>query len=88
MKIFTALLLYILIFGCTPKHQNSVEVNVPGLQNPVEIIRDEFGVNHIYAKSEHDLFFAQGYCAAKDRIFQFELWRRQASGTVAEILGE
>jgi penicillin amidase len=44
-------------------------------------------VNHIYAKNEHDLFFAQGYCAAKDRLFQFEMWRRQATGTVAEMLG-
>jgi penicillin amidase len=63
------------------------ELRVPGLQEPVEVIRDTYGVNHIYAKNEHDLFFAQGYCAAKDRLFQFEIWRRQATGTVAEILG-
>ena len=62
-------------------------LNVPGLKEPVEIIRDNYGVNHIYAKNEHDLFFAQGYCAAKDRLFQFEVWRRQATGTVAELLG-
>ena len=59
-----------------------------GLQQPVEVLRDRWGVNHIYAKSEHDLFFAQGYLAAKDRTFQFELWRRQATGTLAELLGE
>ncbi len=59
-----------------------------GLQEPVEIIRDEWGINHIYAKNQTDLFFAQGYAAAKDRLFQFEMWRRQATGTVAEILGE
>ena len=52
-----------------------------GLQQPVEVLRDRWGVNHIYAKNEHDLFFAQGYLAAKDRTFQFELWRRQATGT-------
>lgn len=62
-------------------------LNVPGLKEPVEVIRDEYGVNHIYAKNEHDLFLAQGYCAAKDRLFQFEMWRRQATGTVAELLG-
>lgn len=62
-------------------------LNVPGLQESVEVIRDNYGVNHIYAKNEHDLFFAQGYCAAKDRLFQFEVWRRQATGTVAELLG-
>ena len=67
--------------------QTKNELSVPGLQQPVEIIRDEFGVNHIYAKNEHDLFFAQGYCAAKDRLFQFEMWRRQATGTMAELLG-
>jgi penicillin amidase len=58
------------------------------LQQPVEILRDSAGVNHIYAQNEHDLFFAQGYAAAKDRLFQFEIWRRQATGTVAELLGE
>ena len=51
-------------------------------------MRDKWGINHIYAQNEHDLFFAQGYAAAKDRLFQFEIWRRQATGTVAEILGE
>jgi penicillin amidase len=58
-----------------------------GLSQPVEIIRDRWGINHIYAQNEADLFFAQGYAAAKDRLFQFEMWRRQATGTVAEILG-
>lgn len=65
----------------------SQSLKISGLQQPVEVIRDRYGVNHIYAQNEHDLFFAQGYCAAKDRLFQFELWRRQATGTVAEILG-
>nr|WP_240163957.1 penicillin acylase family protein [Spirosoma taeanense] len=59
----------------------------PGLQQPVEVICDPWGVNHIYAKNEHDLFFAQGYMAARDRLFQLEIWRRQATGTVAELLG-
>ena len=60
---------------------------VDGLREPVDLLRDRWGVNHIYAKNEDDLFFAQGYTAARDRLFQFELWRRQATGTVAEILG-
>src|SRR5215207_11718932 len=58
-----------------------------GVTQPVEIVRDRWGVNHIYAQNEADLFFAQGYAAARDRLFQFEMWRRQATGTVAEILG-
>ena len=57
------------------------------MSQPVEVIRDRWGINHIYAQNEADLFFAQGYLAAKDRLFQFEIWRRQATGTVAEILG-
>lgn len=63
------------------------EKTIAGLTAPVEILRDPWGINHIYAENQADLFFAQGYAAAKDRLFQFEIWRRQASGTVAEILG-
>ncbi len=62
-------------------------LRVGGLQAAVEIRRDRWGINHIYAANEHDLFFAQGYAAARDRLFQFEIWRRQATGTVAEVLG-
>ena len=62
-------------------------LTLPGLQAPVEIIRDRWGINHIYAENEYDLFFAQGYAAARDRLFQFEVWRAQATGTVAEMLG-
>jgi penicillin amidase len=77
-----------LLLGCLGCFsQNNQTIQLPGLIQPVEVIRDENGVNHIYAQNEHDLFFAQGYCAAKDRLFQFEMWRRQATGTVAEILG-
>ena len=60
----------------------------PQLQHPVEIITDKWGVPHIYAKSTHDLFFAQGYQAASDRLFQFEIFRRKATGTMAEVLGK
>ena len=67
--------------------QTKTDLTIIGLQQQVEVIRDSYGVNHIYAQNEHDLFFAQGYCAAKDRLFQFEMWRRQAMGTVSEILG-
>lgn len=61
---------------------------VPGLTQPVEILKDRWGISHIYASNEADLFFAQGYNVAHDRLFQLELWRRQATGTVSEILGK
>ena len=62
-------------------------LSAPGLSQPVEILKDRWGISHIYAQNEQDLFFAQGYNAARDRLFQLEVWRRQATGTLAEILG-
>lgn len=86
MKVLPlALVCIIALSACQTDKENSLTVT--GLQEAVEVIRDTAGINHIYAANEHDLFFAQGYCAAKDRLFQFEVWRRQATGTVAEILG-
>ena len=67
--------------------QENVSLQVKGLHSKVEVLRDQWGMNHIYAQNTHDLFFAQGYCAARDRLFQFEVWRRQATGTAAEIFG-
>ncbi|MFB0564264.1 MAG: penicillin acylase family protein, partial [Candidatus Aminicenantaceae bacterium] len=60
---------------------------VKGLIQSVEIIKDPWGISHIYARNQKDLFFAQGLNVARDRLFQLEIWRRQASGTLAEILG-
>lgn len=82
------LVLVVLICSCKKELPSAEEVSTKGLESTVEIIRDQWGINHIYAHNQHDLFFAQGYAAAKDRLFQFEIWRRQATGTVAEILGE
>jgi penicillin amidase len=62
-------------------------ISVAGLQKPVEILRDRWGVPHIYAKTADDLFFAQGYITAKDRLFQIDLWRRIGTGKLAEALG-
>jgi penicillin G amidase len=73
--------------GAAPAGPAARALVVAGLHEPVDLLRDRWGLNHIYAKNEDDLFFAQGYTAARDRLFQFELWRRQATGTVAEILG-
>lgn len=83
-----ALLLAASAFGSLPAGaQEETRLDVSGLQRPVEIRVDRWGIAHIYAETEHDLFFAQGWNAARDRLFQLELWRRQATGTLAEILG-
>jgi len=60
---------------------------VPGLHHSVRVQRDRWGVAHIYARDQHDLFFAQGFVTAQDRLFQIELWKRAGQGRLAEILG-
>ncbi|MGQ0764234.1 MAG: penicillin acylase family protein [Gemmatimonadota bacterium] len=62
-------------------------LRLSGLTHPVEVRRDRWGVPHIYAASQSDLFFAQGFVAARDRIFQMEMWRRLGEGRLAEVLG-
>jgi len=62
-------------------------LQVPGLQRPVRVQRDHWGVAHIYAENQHDLFFAQGFVVSQDRLFQMELWKRSGQGRLAEVLG-
>ena len=63
-------------------------LNIEGLRDEVTVIRDEWGVPHIYATYEEDMFFAQGYCQAQDRLFQMDMLRRQVRGKLSEILGD
>jgi len=65
----------------------SVRLQVKGLEHPVDVLRDRWGVAHIYAQNQHDLFFGQGVVAAQDRLFQMELWKRAGQGRLAEVLG-
>jgi len=62
-------------------------LRVGGLRQAVRVQRDRWGVAHIYAQNEHDLFFAQGFVVSQDRLFQMELWKRSGQGRLAEILG-
>ncbi|HEV8658866.1 MAG TPA: penicillin acylase family protein [Thermoanaerobaculia bacterium] len=55
---------------------------------PVKVIRDKWGVPHIYAQNQHDLFFAQGFVQAQDRLYQMEVWKRAGQGRLAEVFGE
>ncbi len=63
------------------------ELGLDGLAAAVEVIRDRWGVAHIYASTLEDLFFAQGFVAAQDRLWQMDLWRRTAMGELSEALG-
>jgi penicillin amidase len=60
---------------------------VPGLRRPVDILIDRWGIPHIYAESTEDLFRAQGFNAARDRLFQLDLWRRRGLGQMAAAFG-
>jgi penicillin amidase len=64
------------------------EIRLRGLKAPVEVLRDKWGIAHIRAKNTDDLFFAQGFVAAQDRLVQLDWWRRQGVGETAEVLGE
>lgn len=68
--------------------KTSGTVQIAGINQPVEILRDEYGVAHIYAHTPEDLFFAQGYVHAQDRFWQMEFQRRTGAGRLSEIFGE
>src|SRR5438309_1418202 len=59
-----------------------------GLDERVEVLRDTYGVPHVFATDTHDLFFAQGYVTAQDRLWQMDVYLRAAEGKLAEVLGE
>jgi penicillin G amidase len=67
--------------------QTSGRIELEGLTRQVEVLRDPWGIAHIYAQTADDLFFAQGFVAAQDRLWQMEIWRRTGEGKLAEILG-
>jgi len=68
--------------------QTDGEVQLQGLDGLVDIYRDAYGIPHIYASTEHDLFFGQGYVHAQDRFWQMDFWRHQGAGRLSELLGE
>jgi penicillin amidase len=70
-----------------PWPQTKGNLQVAGLNAPVQVIRDKVGVPQIYAQNEHDLFFAQGYVHAQDRLWQMEFNRRISAGTLSAVLG-
>lgn len=71
--------------GGLPVTSGTVEANVT---SAAEIYRDEYGIPHIIAETMEDLFFAQGYAQAQDRLWQMDMNRRAVSGKLSEILGE
>ena len=95
---FRALLIFLiiavaLIWGADyflltrPLPQTKGTIVLAGLQKPVEVFRDQWGVPHIYAENTHDLLFAQGFVHAQDRLWQMEMNRRLGMGRLSEVFG-
>ncbi|MEE2525597.1 penicillin acylase family protein [Hyphobacterium sp. HN65] len=68
-----------------PRTEGTVEV--AGLSADVQIIRDEYGVPHIFGETDEDIYFGIGYAHAQDRLFQMDLMRRYVHGELADLLG-
>jgi penicillin amidase len=77
------------VFASPPSggQANTQTLSLAGLRAPVTVRRDERGIPYIEAANESDLYFAQGYVTASDRLFQMELFRRTARGELSEIFG-
>jgi penicillin G amidase len=95
MKKFCLLTLVIIILGGCASLLGvdagpdlSVDQQLMPIKKPIEIIRDENGVPHIFAETEKDIFFAVGWVSAQDRLFQMELFRRMIAGRLGELFGE
>ena len=87
--LFTApFLTLVLTFSNLLFAQAKATYKIEGLDQEVEILRDKWGVSHIYAKTVEDLFLAQGFNAARDRLWQLDVWRRQGEGKLAEAFGK
>ena len=83
-----ALIALLVLPGASLAHRSKTEtVKVAGLERPIKVLRDKLGVPHVFAKSDHDAYFLVGWLHAQDRLFQMDSTRRQASGTLAELLG-
>jgi penicillin amidase len=82
-----AVALFIYSIGRSELPQVDGTISIAGLSAPVFVVRDKLGVPHIHAASYDDLFFAQGFVTAQDRLWQMDISRRYSAGTLAEILG-
>jgi penicillin amidase len=87
-SVLALLLLPVLTAAAPAQPGSGAAVRVPGLHAPAWVIRDVDGIAHLRAGSQRDLFFLQGWVHASDRLFQMDVTRRQASGTLAELLGK
>ncbi|MBW7881210.1 MAG: penicillin acylase family protein [Caldilineaceae bacterium] len=93
--IFTVLLAILVVVALTAYFWlrtslplTSGTVRVAGTDGPIEIVRDRWGVPHIFATTDRDAYYGLGYVHAQDRMWQMEMNRRIGAGRLSEILGE
>ena len=88
----TYLLTVLFLFGCSGHPVDDIPqtdvIKNPALSGNVDVVRDVWGIPHIYGDNEADVAFAQGYVTAQDRMLQMDLTRHSAAGTLAELLGD
>lgn len=71
-----------------PSSATHEQMSAAGLEKPAEIIVDQWGVSHIYSGTDRDALFLQGFNAARDRLWQIDLWRKRGLGRLSESFGE
>src|SRR5688572_22860211 len=86
VSLVVVIALAVVIYLQTTKPTYQGELVLQGLQQPVEVLYDSYGVPHIYAQNSDDAYFAIGYVNAQDRLFQMEMLRRAAVGSLSEVL--
>ena len=77
---------YVYLRRSLPMTSGTVSLTRQQLDGEVEIVRDADGVPHIFATTDHDAFFAQGYVHAQDRMWQLDFQRRVGAGRLSEVL--
>jgi penicillin G amidase len=99
MKVFKIILIVLIILlaglyvfyqaffrSAVPRYSGNIEL--PGLTAPVEVRTDDYGVPYLFAENEHDLFLAQGYVTARERMFQMDMTRLAGRGELSSLFGE
>jgi len=84
-KLVVAFSALLIVCGNVAAQDHSYTVS--GLEQTAEIVVDEWGVPHIYANTHYDAFFVQGFNAARDRLWQIDVWRRRGLGQLSEVFG-
>ncbi|MEM6484569.1 MAG: penicillin acylase family protein [Pseudomonadota bacterium] len=88
MRYALASVLFLSMLASAVAVAEAVDEEIAGLQANAEMLVDRWGIPHIYAQNEHDAYFLQGFNAARDRLWQIDLWRRRGLGLLAEAFGE